>query len=307
MVHRPDTLELLAAWITVLGARDLADRTVDHYVYAVFRLLRAQGFRVHPSDLEESHVAVFLASLEPHASARHQYAKGIGSFTRYLARHGHLAYDPLPEISPRRRPRPDPVRYERAEIVRLLDAASRRDPTGRRRAAILAVLGLGARRTEFVNIRRADVDWIARVVHLRVTKGRKPRTVPIGGWAEEAIRELEKLSPVGQPYLLPVRPSTLNAWVHEAAVDAGVVGDRKQRTHTLRASYASYLLESGVPLAAVRDLLGHASVATTDRYLAAGPSAAAEGVREVLGGPLDPERETTPPPRSETGSLGRSG
>lgn len=287
MPMRPDGLELLAAWFTVLLARDLSDRTLHHYSYAVARLLMFHRWNLHPMDIDEATVATFLASLDRHAAAKDQYAKGIASFTGWLARHHYIDHDPVAEVAPRRRQRPPPVRYERGELSRILAASDARDETGRRSAAILACLGLGTRRSEFANIRREDVDWAAGVVHLRITKGRRPRDVPIGGWAAEAIRRLEALSPPSQPYLIPIRPSTLNAWVHEAAVAAGVTGARKQRAHTLRASFASYLLEGGVPLPVVRDLLGHASIATTDAYAAAAPGAGMAAVREVLRGPLE--------------------
>lgn len=279
---RPDGLDLIAAWMTTLAARDLADRTIISYGYAVWRLLSFHRFTVHPVDLTEGHVAAFLASLDAHAPAKDQYAKGIGSFTRWLFRHRYLEFDPVTDITPRRRPRKPAVRYEREEIGCLLAAAHDRDPTGRREAAILACLGLGTRRSEFTNIRRDDIDWGAGRVMLRVTKGDRPRIVPISPWAASAMRTLESLSPSGQPYLIPIRPSTLNAWVHQAALDAGVTGDRKQRAHTLRASFASYLLEQGIPAPVVRDLLGHASIATTDAYAAAAPGAgdAAVGLLE---------------------------
>jgi integrase/recombinase XerD len=282
---RPDSLELLAGWTATLIARDLADRTIHTYSYAVTRLLIFHRFTVHPMDLTEGHVAAFLCSLDHHAPAKEQYAKGIASFTRWLCRHGYLAFDPVTEVTPRRRPRKPAVRYERDEVKRMLEVARLRDPSGRRSASILACLGLGTRRSEFTNIRRDDIDWARMRVHLRVTKGRRPRDVPIGPWAAEALHELEALSPTDQPYLIAIQPSTLNAWVHEAAISAEIVGDRKQRAHTLRASFASYLLEQAVPIPVVRDLLGHASIATTDAYAAAGPGAADAAV-ELLAGAL---------------------
>jgi len=282
---RPDSLELLAAWVTVLVARDLAERTIASYSYAVQRLLAFHRFQVHPMDLDEGHIAAFLASLSSHAPAKEQYAKGIGSFTRWLHRHGYLAIDPVTDVTPRRRQRKPAVRYERDEITRMLAAARDRDPSGRRAWAILGCLSLGTRRSEFVSIRRDDIDWSRRRVYLRVTKGRRPREVPIGPWAEEALHELEAISPLGQPYLVPIRPSTLNAWVHQAAIEAGIAGDRKQRAHTLRASFASYLLEQNVPIPVVRDLLGHSSIATTDAYAAAGPGSGEEAVK-ILSGAL---------------------
>lgn len=118
-------------------------------------------------------------------------------------------------------------------------------------------------------------------VRLTVTKGGRPRAIPIGPWAEQALRQLEALSPPNQPYLLPIEPSTLNDWVHTAADDAGIVGPRKQRVHTLRATFASWLLDDGVPIHVVSKLMGHANIATTSAYAAVGPGSAEAAVAHL--------------------------
>jgi site-specific recombinase XerD len=274
-----DTLSLLSAWRLTLEARDLSQQTVRMYVYGVWRLLEHHRFAVHPSDLTENDIASFLASLGARSPSKEHYAKGIRSFCSWLHRHGHLESDPVAEIRPRRMPPESPVRFERDEMARLLAAAEARDP--RRRWAILACLGLGTRRTEFVSIRRADIDWGRMQVHLRVTKGRRPRVVPIGEWAAEALHQLELLSPAAQPLLLPIQPNTLNDWVHQAADDAEIVGERKQRAHTLRATFASYLLDDGVPIHVVSKLLGHSNIAATTPYAAVGPGAPEEAVARL--------------------------
>lgn len=275
----------------MLEARDLSEQTIRLYTYGVWRLLEFHGFRVKPVALDENHIAAFLASLGKRAPSKEHYAKGIRSFCTWLYRNGYLERDPLMDIHPRRVQPVEPVRYEREEMARLLAAADARDP--RRRWAILACLGLGTRRTEFVSIRRTDIDWVAMRVNLRVTKGRRPRSVPIGPWAAEALRELERLSPPGQPFLLPIAPNTLNDWVHTAADDAQITGERKQRAHTLRATFASYLLDDGVPIHVVSKLLGHSNIAATTPYAAVGPGAREDAVMRLGPVPqLAPESAT---------------
>jgi integrase/recombinase XerD len=275
----PDSLALLAAWLLTLEARDLSPKTMRLYTYGIFRLLEFHRFTVHPVEMDEQHIVAFLASLGQRTAMKEHYAKGIRSFCAWMRRRGYTEVDPIAEIRAPRRQRPEPVRFERSEMSALIEAANARDP--RRGWAILGCLGLGTRRSEFVNIRRDQIDWGAMKVRLTMTKGGRPRAIPIGPWAEEALRALERVSPRDQPYLLPIEASTLNSWVHDAAEDAGIVGDRKQRAHTLRATFASWLLDDGVPIHVVSKLLGHANIATTSAYAAVGPGSAEEAVAHL--------------------------
>lgn len=274
-----DSLGLLGAWKALLEANDLSPSTIHHYVYGMFRLLESTAFMVHPLDLTQAEIAVFLASLSGHSSAKEQYAKGIRSFFTWAVGSGFLLTSPVGLIKPKRVHRAPPERFEYDELVRLLIAATVRDP--RRGWAILASLSLGTRRTEFVSIRAGDIDWDRRVVKLTNTKGRRPREVDMGPWAAEALGELLKIS--GGDRLLAIQPSTFNAWVHQAALDCGFPAGRKQHSHTLRASFASMLADDNVPVHVISRLLGHQSIATTSAYLAIGTRRDTRSAVQVLG------------------------
>jgi integrase len=165
------------------------------------------------------------------------------------------------------------------------------------RSMIIAALDTGMRRGEMLALRFADIDWRRRMITLRgtTTKSRRTRLVPIGTARLLAVLEWLRLDSEGQHKAadVPVFSNEAGeplktfkkAWV-VAVLKAHAVDPRwrkgsykdlsaecQQRFrdinlhwHDLRHEYASRLVERGVPLAQVRDLLGHASILTTERY-----------------------------------------
>jgi integrase len=142
------------------------------------------------------------------------------------------------------------------------------------RSMIITALDTGMRRGEMLALRFCDIDGVRQVLVLRgpTTKSKKTRLVPIGTARLKAVLEFQQLdgageqkadtAPVfsdaaGEPMLFPRK-----AW-EKALADAGL---KDLRWHDLRHEYASRLAERGVPLSPVRDLLGHASITTTERY-----------------------------------------
>ena len=268
----------------LLEANDLAASTIADYSYAMYLLIgKHLRWKVHPLDVTEAHAASFLASLADRNSAKSQYAKGLRSFYTWALRRGYLLTSPVGEIKPKKPKKQPQERYEAEELARLLMAAAFREP--RRGWAMLACLALGCRRTEFVNIRRDDIRWERGVVHLKVTKGRKPRDVAISAWAAEAMRELLAVSTSER--LVEIQPNTFTRWVHEAAEDCGFPPGRMRRAHTLRATCLSMILESGAPLHVAQAIAGHASATTTSDYLAMIRGADREAVK-VFGGVAPP-------------------
>lgn len=185
---------------------------------------------------------------------------------------------PSPAL-PRRLPHPLPI----AEVTALLEAAGRpgagRDAAERalRDRALLEILyGLGARISEAEGLDVDDVDREQRSAVLR-GKGDKHRVVPIGGYALDALDAyLTRGRPTlarrgrGTPAIfLGSRGTRLTrqaAWqvVQRAAAAAGITAEVSP--HTLRHSYATHLLQGGADVRAVQELLGHASVTTTQLY-----------------------------------------
>lgn len=281
-VALPDSFGLLAEWVDLLRANDLSEGTIHDYGYGLWNLMYFHQFHVHILEVTEVHIASYLASLGTRSTSKEHYAKGIRSFYLWAHRRGYLERNPVAMIQPKRVQPAPAVRFEDEEIIRLLIAAAERDP--RRAWAILACLALGTRRTEFVSIRLSDIDWTRKVVTLCYTKGRRPREVDLGPWAEEAVRELMAWSDGVR--LLPIEPNTLNNWVHDAVADAGLraeKGGRRRTAHTLRATFVSKLLDEGIPPQVVGAIVGHRSLNTTSAYAAIGNRRTTKEAVQVFG------------------------
>jgi integrase/recombinase XerD len=239
-----------------------------------------------PARVTEQHVTEFLMRLregsDDHpplaASSAARTLVAVRGLHRFLALEGDVDADPAAAVSPP----PPPSRLPKAitvdEVGRLLEAAAVGDtPASLRDTALLEVLyGTGARISEAVGLDIDDVDVDAGVVRLR-GKGGKQRLVPLGSFAREALtaylvrgRGTFSTKGRGTPAIfLNQRGSRLSrqsAWsILRAAADRADLGGHLS-PHTLRHSFATHLLEGGADVRVVQELLGHASVTTTQVY-----------------------------------------
>jgi len=160
------------------------------------------------------------------------------------------------------------------EVVRLLDAVGEGTPGGLRdRAALEMLYGAGLRISEAVGIDVDDLDTRDRLVRVR-GKGDRERIVPYGEPASEAldswlVRGRSVLAPRVPALFVNLRGGRLSRqglWlvVRRAAEHAGLAG--RVTPHTLRHSFATHLLDGGADVREVQELLGHASVTTTQVY-----------------------------------------
>ena len=206
----------------------------------------------------------------------------VRSLHRYLAEEDVVAHDVGAEVAPPAVRRGLPKALSEEQVTALLDAVPGSDPVGRRDRAVLETLyGTGVRISELVGLSLGDVDL--HDGYLRVLgKGSKERVVPILGTANEAM--VEWLSPAGRGALMPTRWRRRD---DEEAVFLNQRGGRLGRQgmwlvvkahgatagladvltpHVLRHSCATYLLDHGADIRAVQELLGHASIGTTQVY-----------------------------------------
>jgi integrase/recombinase XerC len=284
--------ELSAGWADALAAyerhlrveRDLSANTVRAYVTDLTALAEhAQRLgRVDPGDLDLSVLRSWLASLQTRGRARTTLARRATAarvFTRWLRRTGRAPEDAGAMLASPKRHRTLPPSLRESEVRALLDAtaaAAEDEPIGRRDIAILELLyATGIRVGELVAL---DLEAIDRERNLlRVFgKGRKERSVPFGTPAAQALDAWLRL---GRPDLATARsgpavflgarggrvdPRTIRRMVHRrlAAVD----GAPDVGPHGLRHTAATHLLEGGADLRSVQELLGHASLATTQLY-----------------------------------------
>ena len=239
-----------------------------------------------PDDVREADVAEFLARLregdDDHAPLAATSAArtlvAVRGLHRFLAREGVLDADPARRVSPPKAPSRLPKAIPVEDVERLLEAASVGDtPASLRDRALLEVLyGTGARISEAVGLDVDDLEGNEGVVRLR-GKGGKDRIVPLGSYAASALeawlvrgRPAFAARGVGTPALFlnsrGGRLSRQSAWsvLRACAERAHVEGHLSP--HTLRHSFATHLLEGGADVRVVQELLGHASVTTTQIY-----------------------------------------
>ncbi len=277
------------AWLTHLDVeRGAAKHTLSAYRRDLGRwtaYLTSVGVD-RPEQVRETHVTEFLARLregdDEHgplaATSAARTLVAVRGLHRFLALEGVLDADPARRVSPPKAPSRLPKAIPVEDVERLLEAASVGDtPASLRDRALLEVLyGTGARISEAVGLDVDDVEGEDGVVRLR-GKGGKERIVPLGSYAAAALeawlvrgRPTFAARGVGTPALFlnarGGRLSRQSAWsvLRTCAERAHVPGHLSP--HTLRHSFATHLLEGGADVRVVQELLGHASVTTTQIY-----------------------------------------
>jgi len=249
-----------------LVVRGLAERTVDAYVRAVAQMVDRTG--LHPARMSEADVRAYLVSLvETHGCAEstyRQHATGLCHFFDWVLGRSFAVLD---AARPRRRS-PLPEVLTLGEVQRILAAIRRPDL----HAAAVAVYSCGLRRSEAVDIRTHWIVADGSLLHVHDGKGGADRLVPLPRRTLELLREhWRRARPSGDLLFesschagTPLRHDTLRRALKEAAREAGIA--RRICLHTLRHSYATHLLERGVPLPLIRRYLGHRQIGTTAVY-----------------------------------------
>ncbi len=274
---------LLSEYLVFIGVqRGLSPRTVEAYRRDLERWIAfaAERGRNSPGEVQREDLTVFLEELRSSGLSARSVARAVASlrgFQRFILEEGGSpGYPAALELAVPRHVRPLPRVLSREEAARLLDQPISRDPAGLRDKAILETLyGTGIRVSELTGLDLEDLDLVE--MEMRVMgKGSRERVVPVGESAARAIRDYlahgrGKLSPrPGQRALfLNARGGRLTrqgAWglVRKYAARVGLA--ERMTPHTLRHSYATHLLESGADLRHIQELLGHASVSTTQVY-----------------------------------------
>lgn len=249
----------LSAYIAWLEARDVA-------AFAAVTPVLVTEYLAERSSHVPTPAATTLARV--HSSIR--------GLHRFVLREGRAAKDPTAKVAAPKTPRKLPDTLTLEQVQRLLEAPPADTPEGLRDRALLELLyATGARVSEAISL---DVDDVAHGDVLRLRgKGSKERVVPLGSYARDAIEAyLTRARPIfsargkATPKLfLGARGASLSrqsAWLvlQSAAERAQLTA--KISPHTLRHCFATHLLQGGADVRVVQELLGHASVATTQIY-----------------------------------------
>jgi len=255
------------AWLTARGVEEIESVTPQ----------QVADFAAERASAQPPPAATSLARLQSSVRGLH----------RFITREGITDEDPSARLRPPKTPQRLPKALTIEQVEALLDAAGPAPgpdamETGdaslarlRDRALLELLYATGARVSEVVQL---DVDDLAHGDVLRVRgKGSKERIVPVGSYARAAVDaylararpELSRRGPATPRLFLGVRGAPLSrqsAWliIQQAADRAGLTAHVSP--HTLRHSFATHLLQGGADVRVVQELLGHASVATTQIY-----------------------------------------
>lgn len=263
--------------------RGLSEHTVSAYrrdLSGYVSWLAERGIETTDA-IDPNTVSAFIAdraSAEPPPAATSlaRLQSAVRGWHRFLVREGIETDDPTGRLRPPKTPQRLPKALTIEQVERLLAAPSADEPIGMRDRALLELLyATGARVSEAVSL---DVDDLAYGDVLRLRgKGDKERIVPVGSYARAAIdayltRVRPELAAKGRAtarLFLGARGAPLSrqsAWlvIRAAAERAQIAAEVSP--HTLRHSFATHLLQGGADVRVVQELLGHASVATTQIY-----------------------------------------
>jgi len=280
----PLPAEEFLVWLAVergRSANTLAAYRRDLHSYTAW--LTAEGRTVETAT--EPDVERYVAHLRAEGRAPATVARAlvaVRTLHRFLADEGAAAGDPAADVAPPRVPAGLPKPLDESEVTSLLDAVVGTTPVHRRDRAILELLyGTGMRISELCGLSLADLDVAGGLVRV-FGKGAKERIVPLGRPSRAALSDW--LDPGGRPALVPSRwarrddaeavflnqrggrLSRQGAWAIVRAYGERVGLSGRLSPHVLRHSCATHMLDHGADIRVVQELLGHASISTTQVY-----------------------------------------
>jgi site-specific recombinase XerD len=269
-------------WLTIEKGRSLA--TIEAYrrdIGAFWRWLDHEGLEL--ASVSDSDYERYVTSLRSGARADSSVARAMSSihgWFGFMVDEGQLDVDPTARIRGARRGRTLPKPLGEEQMLALLDSLNGERPVDLRDRALLELLyGTGARVSEVVGIGLEDLDFDEELI-LVTGKGSKQRLVPMGATLRRALVQL--LLPGGRGEFPGAKKSTklflnsrggpltrqgVDLIINKRALIAGI--DRsKISAHVFRHSCATHMLAHGADIRVVQELLGHASISTTQLYTA---------------------------------------
>ena len=278
---QPASLQWINDFLTHLESeRRLSPHTLSNYQRD---LLMVAGYCDNANlddwrQLTTQHVRAFLAARHRAGIGGRSLSRSLSalrSFLRYLMREGVVQKNVAQGVSAPKSPRKLPEPLDTDEMSRLLAVTTKQDdPLILRDTAMLELMySAGLRLAELVSLNVRDIDLADG--SLPVTgKGDKTRVVPVGSYAQKALKEWLKvrgqLAADGEAALFVgqrgkrLTPRAIQQRFQRRGVQQGI--ESRVHPHKLRHAFASHLLESSGDLRAVQELLGHADISTTQIY-----------------------------------------
>lgn len=279
--------EALRTWLAALeGVRDASRHTVTNYAHDVRGFLefltRHRGEEVNVAALDTltiTEARAWLADLAGKgvgAASRARAISAMRGYMRYLTRAGLIKNGVLQTLRLPKKPQRAPRPMDEAQIVELCDLAEidRADWVGLRdRALFMLLYGAGLRISEALSLNGEDIPALSDGQVKITGKGRKQRIVPVLAEVKKGIDAYTEACPLTfmakEPLFRGVRGTRLNPAVAERAMRnlrKQLLLPNSATPHALRHSYATHLLASGADLRSIQELLGHASLSTTQAY-----------------------------------------
>jgi integrase/recombinase XerD len=247
-----------------MQVRNYSPRTVEAYVAAVAKL--AKHFMRSPDQLTNEDVRAFQVHLLRVKASWSQFNQIVAGLRFFFGT--TLGRPTVVEMLPYgKKPKRLPTVLSVEEVAQLLEAAQ----PGRERVLMQTAYACGLRISELLSLQVTDIDSARMVVNVRQGKGAKDRQVPLSARLLGELRTwwcVHRRKPwlfCGARKAEPVSAGHVQRMCKQVVARAQL---RKKATmHTLRHSYATHMLEAGVDVVTLQELLGHNSLSTTARYL----------------------------------------
>jgi len=260
--------------------KNASPHTIANYKSDLLQLAKfLENKKLSLRDIDNIVLRGFLAVLYDRGEKKSTVGRklaAIRSFFHFCVRKHWLNDNPAKVVSTPKQDKPVPSFLTEEEMQKFLDLPQTAKPLDKRDKAMLELLyATGIRVSELVGICLEDVKFTERLIRIR-GKGKKERLVPFGRMAEKSLRSYLRARSMinkGQveetPLFLNYRGQKLSSRSVERTVDKHIrcsALKRKISPHSLRHSFASHLLSRGADLRVIQELLGHESLATTQKY-----------------------------------------
>lgn len=269
----------IATFIQYLKSeRNASPHTLEAYSRDLEQFAAFVRTEIDPSltihDLTHLHIRRYLASIHKELSKSSAGRKlaAIRSLCRFLLRRGIIAKNPAELVSTPKKEKKLPYHLDVDEATTLVEAPKGAEPLSARDRAILETLySSGLRVSELTGLNVGGIDRSAGTVRV-LGKGGKERVVPLGSKAQATLAdylELRGVTGLEAPLFINHRGGRLTRRSVGRIVERymrQLITMKKATPHTLRHTFATHLLEGGADLRAIQEMLGHASLSTTQKY-----------------------------------------
>ena len=275
----PTSFDLLNMWSRFLSVEGKAPKTITAYkrVLVAFLADTSESCGGDLRAVTEDDVATYLDEIPRNGSMRGMVLRGLRSFYGWACRRSYVTTNPVAVLKPKNRKYGPAPSLREEDIVRLIEAAARREP--RRAWVLILMYATGARIGSIVHVRLEDV--VDDRITFRVAKNDDPYSVPLGRLGRDAVTALASWTPPTNRHksrgtLVGVGEERVRQWFQQAQADSGV----RIYPHLLRHTFATKLATKTDPRSWM-DLMNHKDLSQFRRYVAASDERLKEAVENL--------------------------